>query len=77
MIKYNENKRTWNYIDNTTEVHCVKIPPINTSQVKHLHWEMMQVDPKSMGSYHIWAAAAANLSQFGSFLPLLVPNAHL
>lgn len=53
MIKYKENKRTWNYIDNTTEVHCVKTPPINTSQVKHLHWEMMQVDPKSMGLYRI------------------------
>lgn len=53
MIKYKEKKRTWNHIDNTTEVRCVKIPPINTSQVKHLRWEMIQVDPKSMGLYHI------------------------
>lgn len=74
--KYNDKKkkRTWNYIGNSTEVHCVEK---NTSQVKHFHWEMMQDDTKSMGLCHIRAAAAANLRQFGGFLALLVPNSHL
>lgn len=45
--------------------------------MKHFHWEMMQDDTKSTGLCRIWAATAANVRQFGSFLLLLVPNSHL